>query len=193
MISNRPLQILSLESKLSDIQGVICETTKFAIEASKAGNQSDNFCFFSEQTFYGFMGLNNTRPFQLNDGSTNEIKCSEVIKSGFSEAISIRLIQLCRNIICFELIVCIRESCQKCPGQFDMIFIWLEDLFFEEFDDSTYFTVTGIDMMNQPEETIRFDKSTIMSDFINENSRWIQAKNQTIRIQNNVTLSSSEF
>ena len=74
-----------------------------------------------------------------------------------------------------------------------MIFIWLEDLFFEEFDDSTYFTVTSINMMNQPEETIRFDKSTIMSDFINENSRWIQAKNQTIRIQNNVTLSMSEL
>ena len=83
-------QILSSESKSSDIQGVICETTKFAIKASEAGNQPDNFCFFSEQTFYGFMGLNNTRPFKSNDGSTNDIKCSEVIKSGFSAAISIR-------------------------------------------------------------------------------------------------------
>ena len=74
-----------------------------------------------------------------------------------------------------------------------MIFIFLEDLIFEEFDDSTYFSATSIDMMNQPEETIRFDKRTIISDFINENSRWIQAKNQTIRVQNNVTQRSGTF
>ena len=128
------------------------------------------------------MGLNNTRPFQLNDGSTNEIKCSEVIKSGFSEAISIRhLISFVKAL--FELIICILKSCQKCPGRFDVIFISLEDLIFEEFDDFTYFSVTGLDTMNQPEETVRFDKSTIISDFINENSRWIQAKNSIIRAQ----------
>ena len=99
MIQLVSFQILSSESKSSDIQGVICETTKFAIKASEAGNQSNNFCFFFEQTgserfrtdaSMGVMGLNNTRPFKSNDGSTNEIKCLEVIKSGFSEAISIR-------------------------------------------------------------------------------------------------------
>ena len=78
------------------------------------------------------------------------------------------------------MIVGIRESFEKCPGQFDMLFISLEDLIFEEFDDFTYFSVTGIDMMNQPEETIKFDKNTIISDYINDNSSWIQAKNQKI-------------
>ena len=66
-----------------------------------------------------------------------------------------------------------------------MIFISLEDLIFEEFGDLTYISVTSIDIMNQPETTIRFDKSTIISDFINDDSRWIQAKNQTIRVQDN--------
>ena len=72
------------------------------------------------------------------------------------------------------------ESCQKCPANFDMIFISLEELIFKEFDDSTYLSVTGIDAKNQPEETIRFDKNTIITDYINENSRWIQAKNPII-------------
>ena len=61
-----------------------------------------------------------------------------------------------------------------------MIFISLDDLIFEEFDDSTSFSVTPIDAMNQLEETTRFDKNTITSDYINENSTWIQAKDPKI-------------
>ena len=58
-----------------------------------------------------------------------------------------------------------------------MIFISLDDLAADEFDNSTYISVIGINTMNQPEETIRLDRNTIGSGNINENSRWIQDKN----------------
>ena len=90
-------QIHIPESKPSDIHGVVCETTKFAVKASEASDQSDSGCFFVTQTYFlravfrGTIGLNNTRPFKSNDGSINERKCSEVIKSGFSNAIKSHL------------------------------------------------------------------------------------------------------
>ena len=61
-----------------------------------------------------------------------------------------------------------------------MIFISLGDLIFEEFDDSTSFSVSVLNAMDQPEKTIRFDKNTNVSDYINENSTWIQVKDPRI-------------
>ena len=51
------------------------------------------------------------------------------------------------------------------------MFISITDLLIEPTDDSTYFAITPIDTMFQPEETIRFDKDSFI-----EYGEWIQAR-----------------
>ena len=49
------------------------------------------------------------------------------------------------------------------------MFISITDLLIEPTDDSTYFAITPIDTMFQPEETMRFDKNSLI-----EYGKWIQ-------------------
>ena len=49
------------------------------------------------------------------------------------------------------------------------MFISITDLLIEPTDDSTYFAITPIDIMFQPEETMRFDKNSLI-----EYGKWIQ-------------------
>ena len=49
------------------------------------------------------------------------------------------------------------------------MFITITDLNIEPTDDSTYFSITPTDLMHQPEQTMRFDKNTII-----EYRKWIQ-------------------
>ena len=51
------------------------------------------------------------------------------------------------------------------------MFISINDLNIEPTDESTHFSITPIDIMHQPEETMRFDKNTII-----ENEKWIQIR-----------------
>ena len=51
------------------------------------------------------------------------------------------------------------------------MFVLITDLNIDPTDDSTYFAITPIDTMFQPEETMRFDKNTPI-----EYGRWIQAR-----------------
>ena len=51
------------------------------------------------------------------------------------------------------------------------MFISITDLLIEPTDDSTYFAITPIDDMFQPEKTMRFDKNTPI-----EYGRWIQLR-----------------
>ena len=51
------------------------------------------------------------------------------------------------------------------------MFISINDLNIEPTDESTHFSITPIDIMHQPEETMRFDKNTII-----ENRKWIQIR-----------------
>ena len=51
------------------------------------------------------------------------------------------------------------------------MFVSIIELNIEPTDDSTYFSITPIDTMNRPEETMKFDKNTIF-----ENGKWIQAR-----------------
>ena len=51
------------------------------------------------------------------------------------------------------------------------MFISINDLNIEPTDESTHFSITPIDIMHQPEETMRFDKNTII-----ENGKWIQIR-----------------
>ena len=51
------------------------------------------------------------------------------------------------------------------------MFISIKDLKIEPIDEFTYFSITPIDIMHQPEETIRFDKNSII-----ENGKWIQIR-----------------
>ena len=58
------------------------------------------------------------------------------------------------------------------------MFISIKDLNIEATDDSTYFSITTIDLKHQPEETLRFDKNTLI-----EYGKWIQVR---FSIQNNL-------
>ena len=51
------------------------------------------------------------------------------------------------------------------------MFISILDLNIEETDDSTYFSVTSMDAMNNPEESLRFDHNKNY-----EYGKWIQAR-----------------
>ena len=51
------------------------------------------------------------------------------------------------------------------------MFVSIIELSIEQTDYSTYFSITPIDTMNRPEETMRFDKHTIF-----EYGKWIQAR-----------------
>ena len=58
------------------------------------------------------------------------------------------------------------------------MFISIEDLNIEETDESSYFSITTIDLKHQPEKTLRFDKYTLI-----EYGKWIQVR---FYIQNNL-------
>ena len=51
------------------------------------------------------------------------------------------------------------------------MFISITDLNIEPTDDSTYLTITSIDAMFQHQETMRFDKNTLI-----EYGKWIQVR-----------------
>ena len=51
------------------------------------------------------------------------------------------------------------------------MFISITDLNIEQTDDSTYLAITSIDVMLQPQETMRFDKNTLI-----EYGKWIQVR-----------------
>ena len=52
-----------------------------------------------------------------------------------------------------------------------IMFFSITDLNIEPTDDSTYLAITSIDVMLQPEETMRFDKDTLI-----EYGKWIQVR-----------------
>ena len=49
------------------------------------------------------------------------------------------------------------------------MFISINDLNIEPTDESTHLSITPIDIMHKAEETMRFDKNTII-----DNGKWIQ-------------------
>ena len=51
------------------------------------------------------------------------------------------------------------------------MFVLIKDLNIDPTDDSTYFAITPIDNMFQPEQTMRFDKNTPI-----EYGKWIQVR-----------------
>lgn len=51
------------------------------------------------------------------------------------------------------------------------MFVLITDLNIHPTDDSTYFAITPIDNMFQPEKTMRFDKNILI-----EYERWIQVR-----------------
>ena len=71
-----------------------------------------------------------------------------------------------------------RQSFSKCAADFNVMFISIQYL---NTDDDSTFSIIMIDPMQQPEKTLKFDKSTI-SDY----QKWIQVRNsnQSTRSQN---------
>ena len=56
------------------------------------------------------------------------------------------------------------------------MFISVLDLNIEESDDSTYFSVTSMDAMENPEESLRFDHNSNY-----EYGKWIQARDAKLK------------
>ena len=71
-----------------------------------------------------------------------------------------------------------RQSFSKCTDDFNVMFISIQYL---NTDDDSTFSIIMIDPMQQPEKTLKFDKSTI-----SDNQKWIQVRNsnQSTRSQN---------
>ena len=65
---------------------------------------------------------------------------------------------------------------KKCRSTFTVMFISITDLNIPDNDNSTYFSVSIIDAMQEPGETLKFDKNNI-DDF----GRWIQARDHRTR------------
>ena len=75
---------------------------------------------------------------------------------------------------------------KKCRSTFTVMFISITDLIIPDNDNSTYFSVSIIDAMQEPGETLKFDKNNI-DDF----GQWIQARNH--RTQNQMVASKFLF